>query len=1796
MSSHQTPTVSVPQFPASSRTYTYNHGDTVSISMAGYYFRATGGSGSYRYSWRTKPNLTGTGLSFSTSGTIISGTASNTGNSNKTASGVWRVQDLRSPFGQDLITVNIIIRPRVRVTIPPIATRRGADGDVFGLTQLSRSNLAVATGGDAPYTYSLKHVSGPTLAQLNMRLYSGTVFGTYRNILVSSAAVGGLGTAVYELEATDDEGRTASRAFHIIISAPPSRNPLTISGLTIRARVGESVDEELPLASGGTKPYTYTVTGITWSSYGLRRTTASGTSGSITGTPTKTVSADYGTIRVRDGAGNTKTATLQLTILAAPIATLTLPSISTIRGTHGGTLNRLLPAASGGSGTKTYSITHSSGPTLAQLGISFNSSTRRITSSSLVGKAGGSSNYYIATDSRGRTVQRILSVIVPAPPVDELELNNKTIRARIGESVSEDLPLASGGTSPYTYTFSGISWSSYGLTHTPAGGTSGSISGTPTRTTSSDTGTLRVRDADGSTTTATITLIVLPAAIATLTLPSISTIRKVERETLNQLLPAASGGSGTKTYSISHSSGPTLAQLGISFNSTTRRLTSSRLIAGTGTSSNYYVATDSANNVVQRILSVTVTARAQSTLRLATTTVTGAVGRYLSTNLKSATGGRTPYRYTVPTVNYGSLGLSYSHSQRRIFGTPNRADDISGNVTVTDANGDTWTATVRIDITGNYTWKGSTSFTFNAGATVNSALPKLSPEPLGVSYSVSNTSGLASLGLRISGTTLLGTAASTLTGRSTTFTLQARWAGFTRRVTISVTVRAQPPRFQSSSVSLTVNHDANVNWAAPIALGGQGTRTYSVLSTNGGLTGTGLGLSREITNLYFFRGKANAVNGLTRTLTYQVRDGIGQTDTILIYLRINRKPPKPPASLTLVSQSFTIPDNTARTITLATATGGTPPYTYSRSIVGSLPTGVSIDATGRVLTIVARTLNGIRTGTINRTVRDRSNPVKTATATVAITIRGALRIASKHFSFSVGYKLTTDPIQGLVVDNALPTALGGDGDYTYTITGLTNGISYHRISHRLIGTVLEPTRRITAVLTVRDGDNKTATSNITIDVNARDPLDIPPEHTIRAKRGETVDWPCPIPSNAIGPLVYSGTMITGLSVGLDPSRTTYRIYGVVNIAKGTYERTLNIVDTGRQITGRTKIIFVITEDPGPGGDAPFFDPHGPFKGIYGETVDWALPRANGTNPLASTKFTYTLSDPPADLALVIDDNGHPRLKGVLAQVGTFTLSLTAVDSLGGRGGTFIVVIIAGSSDVTVPEAPQKPTFSPGSEIGILCFRMNADGGAPIIAVQYRYSVDGGTTWGAYTFVSPTDRVRGAVNISGLTNDVAHIFQVRAQNRVGFSDPSPSSDPQTPAVGKRPSVCPDATAPLAPPKPTCTPRDKSVVLEWQSGGDGGSRIIAWEYQQRTGGVEGIATEIPDSTEETRSHPFVELTNGVVYQWRIRAKNLIGTGPWSPYSDECSPEVGIKFPRSLYVLRVISGHGVNWPIPEATGGIGELSYSLSDTLPKALLLGPSYTRDGEPILAIGGVAGPPVEKELQLIATDEHGSTGSVTLRVIIRSATAGLGSGTCRQPLPEDTRVPTTDWAFSPENVEPDDEGKLAIRNFSTDLIARPGESRVLTWNVDTNFQDVPVLEVDLYVTDPVDPLCEGVRPNLIHERGVGYVGTKEVTLPDEEGVWLFRLVALRGGQADSYVAIDWWDLTIRTTNEAQAAHISASKSLIPSLYPSILQWAYRGVNPSSQELSTEDVEPEGVDPIHTDDPEPNRVPRIRKAD
>ena len=312
---------------------------------------ASGGNGSNTW------NVTGLPAGLTLSGATISGTPTTV--STSTVS----ITVTSGDGSSDSTNLDLVVGSPVTISTPSLAA---------GTTNTAYSADLTATGGTGTYTWSITAGSLPA----GLTLSGNTISGT------PTAA----GTANFTVRATDTAGRTSTKNLSITITTPVTVTTASLAAGTTNTGYSASLE-----ATGGTVPYTWSITGSLPDGLTLSGNT-------ITGTPTTAGTTTF-TVQATDALSRISTRSLSIVItLPISITSMSLPDASS------GSPYSANLEATGGTSPYTWSITAGSLPT----GLTLSGNTIAGTPTTA-----GTTNFTVqATDTAGRTSTKDLSITV----------------------------------------------------------------------------------------------------------------------------------------------------------------------------------------------------------------------------------------------------------------------------------------------------------------------------------------------------------------------------------------------------------------------------------------------------------------------------------------------------------------------------------------------------------------------------------------------------------------------------------------------------------------------------------------------------------------------------------------------------------------------------------------------------------------------------------------------------------------------------------------------------------------------------------------------------------------------------------------------------------------------------------------------------------------------------------------------------------------------------------------------------------------------------------------------------------------------------------------------------------------------------------------------------------------------------------------------------------------------------------------------------------------------------------------
>ncbi|MGU3603802.1 putative Ig domain-containing protein [Methylobacterium brachiatum] len=952
------------------------------VAGSAYSFTFGAAGGQQPYSFSLAQGSLPFGLELSSSGTIsgtpfVAGTTSNL---------VVRVTDANGTT-RDTAPFSITLADQLTVASGP----KGS-----ATTGAGYSSAFAAAGGTAPYSFAL--VAGSLPPGLTLAT-SGAVSGT-------PTAAGSYGP--FSVRVVDADGTIATADATIVVSTP-----LTIAGTAPAGMVGAAYSTTFT-AAGGSTPYTYDVAAGALPD-GL---SLDGSSGVISGQPTKAGTFSGIAVRATDASGRTTQTAVSIAI-AAPLRIAGTPSET-------GTVGQSYSASFGASGgTAPYAFSLASGTLPA--GLSLSPTSGAISGTPTV--AGLAEGLTVkVTDAAGRTA---VSDAFRIAVTEVLAVAGSASTSAIAGQAYSAQFTASGGNGPYSWTLASGTLPP-GLSLDAA---TGLVGGTPTTLGSYPGIQLKVADAAGRTALSAIFGISVsssldiagsPATFATVGQPYTAAF-------------TASGGVGAKTFSLATGQLPA----GLTFDPATG------LISGTPTAKGMSPA------IAVRVRDASNSAATAPAFDLyvsdplVVSGIPGAdatVGSAYSGNATVA-GGRPAYAWTLDA---GALppGLQLSAVTGVIAGTPTQAGTAAGlRLRVTDVDGRT----------------GTTDLFSITVATALAVAGQAGPGTVGSAYSAQFTAsgGLGPYGYQLVGAALpaglsLDATSGLIAGTPTTAaaggTMQIRVTDAKGRTvssaSFSIDVR-DPLRLVGSNIGPGTVGQAYS--AGMIPAGGRGP---FVLTVAEGSLPPGLTIERTTGVIGGTPIQAGSYPGIV----IAVVDADGRTARseafgidVAVGLAVAGVPPQPATVGVPYSFAFS-------------ATGGQAPYAWTLA-GGNLPSGLGIDGSSGAIGGTP-TRAGSVTG-LSAVVADRAHRTG-ASQPFTIDVRDPVSVAG-------------DPARVAILGqsySAAFTATGGRGPYAFAMVGtLPAGLTLSTSTGTISGAPTTAGDATDLRVRATDADGRTATSN-----------------------------------------------------------------------------------------------------------------------------------------------------------------------------------------------------------------------------------------------------------------------------------------------------------------------------------------------------------------------------------------------------------------------------------------------------------------------------------------------------------------------------------------------------------------------------------------------------------------------------------------------------------------------------------------------------------------------------------------------
>ena len=567
--------------------------------------------------------------------------------------------------------------PEQASTTPEFDTRTVADQHYTQNVPIPTLQLPHATGGDGTVRYTLAH---ELPAGLRFNASTRQITGTPTAIQPAT---------IYTYSATDEDYDRATLAFTIEVAADtaPSFADATIADRSWSQ--GRAGTVQLPAASGGNGALSYTLTPELPA--GLR---FDASTRQLSGTPTTIQPAASYTYQAADADDDAATLTFTMEVAADTVPSFGDTGLADRSWSQGKTAAVQLPAASGGNGALSYTLT----PALPA-GLRFDASTRQLSGTPTAVQPATSYTYRAAdADDDQAMLAFTIEVVADAlPSFADAGLADRSWSQ--GRTIGTlQLPAASGGNGALSYTLT---------PELPAGlgfdASTRQITGTPTAIHPATSYTYQAVDRDDDQATLVFTIEVVAD-----TVPSFGDAAIAERSYAQGLasdvlqLPRATGGNGTLSYMLT----PELPA-GLRFDASTRQLSGTPTAIHPATSYTYRAADRDDDEATLTF-----------TIEVATDTAPSFGGAGIADQsyvleqaiaalqLPAASGGNGALSYTLtPEL---PAGLRLDAATRRIVGTPTALHPaatyvwraVDGDVNRSDADAATLVFTLEVKAPG----------------------------------------------------------------------------------------------------------------------------------------------------------------------------------------------------------------------------------------------------------------------------------------------------------------------------------------------------------------------------------------------------------------------------------------------------------------------------------------------------------------------------------------------------------------------------------------------------------------------------------------------------------------------------------------------------------------------------------------------------------------------------------------------------------------------------------------------------------------------------------------------------------------------------------------------------------------------------------------------------------------------------------------------------------------------------------------------------------------------------------------
>ncbi len=753
------------------------------------------------------------------------------------------------------------------------------------------------------------------------------------------------------------------------------------------------------------------------------------------------------------------------------------------------------------------------------------------------------------------------------------------------------------------------------------------------------------------------------------------------------------------------------------------------------------------------------------------------------------------------------------------------------------------------------------------------------------------------------------------------------------------------PDAPTSLSSTPGNGQLSIDFVAPTFDGGLPITNYE-WSINAGSTWTAFSPTDIISPVVI----TGLTNGTAYTVYLRAVNSLGSGKTSAA-LSTNTTPytvPTAPTSLsstagnTQLTISFTVPStNGGNTITnyeyaLSINSGSTyGPWTPLSPLDAVSPITITGLTNGQAYYVKLRAVTALTTGNESTPVTTNTMPFTTPTApTSLISTPGdtQLSIAFTAPSSSGGpaitnyeYALSTNSGSTYAAWTALSPS---DATSPIVITGLTNGTAYYvklrAITSLAIGAESLPVTTNTAPFTSPTAPTSLSSTagNTQLTIAFTAPTSnggfaiTNYEYALSTNGGSTYSsWTALSPTDAITPVTITG-LTNGQSYYVKLRAITSVANGAESVAvtTNTMPFTTPTAPTSLSSTaGNTQLVIAFTAPSSTGGPAI-------------TNYEYALSTNSGTS--YGTWTALSPVDPSTPITITGLTNGQ-----------AYYVKLRAITSL--ATGDESVAVTANTMPFTTPAPPTALSSIASNAQLSISFTAGSSGGPAITNYQYALSTNSGTSYGAWTALSPADAV-SPITIGSLTNGTAYYVKLRAITSLAIGTESlavttnttPYTTAAAPTIG---TVTASVSTPSQVSTPTMTEDKDNATFTWTApsvsgiafsvaftaASNGGSAFTDYQYSTDNGATfKSAGTTSSPLTITTLSGSTSALASATAYNIRIRAvTSLGGAGTASSVSANTT-----KTAITAYKIRLYNNRGtevLDSTPPDQTG----LSYSKS-----------------------------------------------------------------------------------------------------------------------------------------------------------------------------------------------------------------------------------------------------------------------------